>query len=147
MSTTRRPVFDHAVHAANAWLRDVAEEFDTDDRHFAYRVLRAWLHLLRDRLTVEASAHFTAQLPELLRGIYYDGWDPSAVPQRYDVDVYESRFARDANISLHDVSRAAPAVTAVAQRHLSPGQVDKVFGQLPEDMRALLRPRVRQTPR
>ena len=138
MTTTKASVFDHAVHAANAWLRDVADEFDTEDRHFAYRVLRAWLHLLRDRLTVEASAHFTAQLPELLRGIYYDAWDPSAVPQRYGVAEYESRFARDATISQRDVHRAATAVTAVAQRHLSPGQIDKVFGQLPEDLRILL---------
>ncbi|MBA8930538.1 uncharacterized protein (DUF2267 family) [Kutzneria viridogrisea] len=130
------------MQAANEWVRDVASEFDTDDRKFAYRVLRAWLHTLRDRLTVEASAHFAAQLPELLRGIYYEGWDPSSVPQRYDASAYESRFARDANISLQDVHRAAPAVTAVAQRHLSPGQVSKALDRLPDGIRALLRPQV-----
>ncbi|EWM19139.1 DUF2267 domain-containing protein [Kutzneria sp. 744] len=133
-------MFDHAVHTANEWVRDVADEFDTDDRPFAYRVLRAWLHTLRDRLTVEASAHLTAQLPELLRGIYYEGWDPTAVPHRFDAKGYESRFARDANISVQDVHRAAPAVTAVAQRRLSPGQVSKTLDQLPEDVRTLLRP-------
>ena len=47
---------DHAMDAARTWINDVAKEFDTEDREFAYRVLRAWLHTLRDRLTVEASA-------------------------------------------------------------------------------------------
>ncbi|GGI98958.1 hypothetical protein GCM10011581_40240 [Saccharopolyspora subtropica] len=139
MTATKASVFDHALHTANAWLHDVAKEFGTDDRQFVHRVLRAWLHTLRDRLTVEATAHFAAQLPELLRGIYYEGWDPSAVPQRYDAAEYASRFARDANISLQDVHRVAPTVTAVVQSHVSPGHLGKVLDQLPKDMRALLR--------
>ncbi len=140
MPTANTPLFDHAVQTASTWVHDVSHEFDTDDRHFAYRVLRAWLHVLRVRLPVEAAAHFAAQLPELLRGVYYDGWNPSAVPEKYDAQQYLSRFAREANISVTDVHRAAPAITAVALRHLSPGQVDKVLDQLPEDIRALLRP-------
>jgi uncharacterized protein (DUF2267 family) len=58
----------------------VAKEFDTDDREFAYGVLRAWLHTLRDRLTVEAAAHSAAQLPDLIRGVFYAGWDPAPSP-------------------------------------------------------------------
>jgi uncharacterized protein (DUF2267 family) len=140
MPTTKVSVFDHAVHTANTWVNGVAREFDTDDRHFVYRVLRAWLHTLRDRLTVETAAHFAAQLPELLRGIYYEGWNPSAVPEKFDADEYVSRFAREAVISPADVRRAAAAVTAVVQHHLSRGQVDKALDQLPEEIRALLGP-------
>ena len=90
---------DHALHTAHTWVNDVAREFDTEDREFAYRVLRAWLHTLRDRLTVEASAHFAAQLPDLIRGIFYAGWNPSAVPEKYDIEAFTVRFAREANIS------------------------------------------------
>ena len=43
---------------AHTWVCDVAREFDTEDREFAYRVLRAWLHTLRDRHTVEAVVGF-----------------------------------------------------------------------------------------
>jgi len=51
---------DHAMHVAHTWVNALTREFDTDDREFAYAVLRAWLHTLRDRLTVEAVAHFAA---------------------------------------------------------------------------------------
>ena len=78
---TKVSALDHAMETAYTWINDVAREFDTEDREFAYRVLRAWLHTLRDRLTVEASAHFAAQLPDLIRGIFYAGWNPSAVPE------------------------------------------------------------------
>ncbi|TWF82254.1 uncharacterized protein (DUF2267 family) [Pseudonocardia hierapolitana] len=131
---------EHALHTANTWIRDVAEEFDTEDREFAYRVLRAWLHTLRDRLGVEVSAHFAAQLPDLVRGVFYAGWNPSEVPAMYDAEGYRARFARDAGISVHDVGKAAPATTTAVLRHLPPAQIDKVLNQLPEEIRALLRP-------
>jgi uncharacterized protein (DUF2267 family) len=68
LSVTGVDSLDRSIHKTNAWLADVASSFDTDDRRFAYRVVRAWLHTLRDRLGVDASAHLAAQLPELLRG-------------------------------------------------------------------------------
>lgn len=44
------------------------EELDWQDRHAAYLALRATLHALRDRLTVEEVAELGAQLPMLIRG-------------------------------------------------------------------------------
>jgi uncharacterized protein (DUF2267 family) len=139
-ANTKVSALDHAMHIAHTWVNDVAKEFDTDDREFAYGVLRAWLHTLRDRLTVEAAAHFAAQLPDLIRGIFYAGWDPGAVPEKYDAEAYAVRFAREANISLHDVGKAAAATTAAALLHLPPQQMDKALGQLPSEIRVLLQP-------
>ena len=137
---TRVTALDHAMDAAHKWIGDVAKEFDTEDREFAYRVLRAWLHTLRDRLTVEASAHFAAQLPDLIRGIYYQAWNPNAVPAKYDAEAYTVRFARDANIALDDVGKAAAAATAAVLHHLPVTQMDKALGQLPTEIRNILQP-------
>ena len=65
------------------WLAEIAGEFGIEDRRLACRVLRAWLHALRDRLPVTIAANFAAQLPELLRGVFYDGWSPSRVPIKF----------------------------------------------------------------
>lgn len=138
MSATRSADFEHAIHSANIWLKDVSEALGTEDRHLAHRVLRTWLHTLRDRLTVDGAAHFAAQLPELLRGVYYDGWDPSVVPIKYDRPAYVGRFAQEAKVGTDDVPHMAPAVTSVVQRHVSRGQLETALEQLPHDVRDLL---------
>jgi len=140
MPSTGVDSLDRGVEKANAWLADIDAGFGTSDRQLAYRVLRAWLHCLRDRLTVEVAAHFAAQLPELLRGVFFDGWNPSRVPQKYGRAEYITRFAREARVHDSDVVKAARIVTAVARRHMSAGLVAQALGLLPAELRELLEP-------
>ena len=74
--------FDKTVQESNLWLKDVMERLDTRDRHHAYSTLRAVLHALRDRIGPESPAHLGAQLPMLLRGLFYEGWDPTGKPSK-----------------------------------------------------------------
>ncbi len=138
MPTARSDPFSHAVHTANIWLADVAAAFGTRDRRYAHRAVRAWLHGLRDRLTVDASAKFGAQLPELLRGVFYDGWEPSRVPRRYTVDHYIDRFAIEAGVPVSQVPMITATVTIALADHFSPGQLEETFAGLPADLRTLL---------
>ena len=140
MSFTGVENLDRSIDKANKWLADIEAGFSTSDRHLAYRVLRAWLHCLRDRLSVEVAAHFAAQLPELLRGVFFDGWNPSRVPRKYDRAAYVARFAREARVRDSDVVKAARIVSAVARRHMSAGVVAEAFRLLPADLRELLEP-------
>jgi hypothetical protein len=82
MSTTGLPVFDTTVQETNLWLKAIMESLHTDDRHLAYLSLRATLHALRDRLGSENAVHLAAQLPMLLRGLYYEGWRLAASQTR-----------------------------------------------------------------
>ena len=80
MSSTGISSLEQSIDKANTGLAEIADGFATEDRTFAYRVTRAWLHALRDRLHVTIAANFATQLPELLRGVFYDGWSPGQVP-------------------------------------------------------------------
>jgi len=140
MMSTGVENLDRSIEKANAWLADIDAGFGTSDRHLAYRVLRAWLHCLRDRLSVQVAAHFAAQLPELLRGVFFDGWNPARVPQKYDRVTCITRFAREARVRDSDVGKAARIVSAVARQHMSAGVVAEAFGLLPADLRDLLEP-------
>ena len=124
---------------SNAWLKELMEELDWQDRHRAYRALRAVLHALRDRLTVEETADLGAQLPMLIRGLYYEGWTPSGKPvkerKREDFLAHiEAAFRDDPAIFPEAV---AGAVFKVLQRHVSAGEIGDVKQILPVQIRAL----------
>ncbi|SDM35478.1 DUF2267 domain-containing protein [Allokutzneria albata] len=130
--------FAPAHQKAQEWLSTIAHHLGTEDRHYAYRVLRAWLHLVRDRLTVDSAAHFAAQLPEVLCGVFYNGWAPSRGPVRYDVNWFTTAFAHSADISPAEVPAAAGAVSAGLKALCSPGQLNHVFALMPASLRGEL---------
>jgi uncharacterized protein (DUF2267 family) len=140
MSRTGVDSLDRSIDRTNQWLHDVANTFETQDRRLAYRVTRSWLHTLRDRLPVPVAAHLAAQLPELLRGVFYEGWNPSKVPAKYDREEYIARFARNAQIHTTEVEKAGRLVTIAMGKHLSAGIVSEALGVLPADIRELLKP-------
>jgi uncharacterized protein (DUF2267 family) len=132
-------LFSESVGQAQTWLREINEEMGgwmTDD--YALQALRASLHALRDQLTVDQSAHLSAQLPMLVRGIYYEEWVPSQTPARdRHEEVFLERVApyfrgKDRAVDPKDVVRA---VFKVLHRHVSPGESEKLYKTLPKDLR------------
>jgi uncharacterized protein (DUF2267 family) len=66
-----------AVPDIEAWLTDLQQRLDWHDREKVYLALMATLHALRDFLPRDEAVYLGAQLPVLLRGLYYEGWHPS----------------------------------------------------------------------
>jgi uncharacterized protein (DUF2267 family) len=137
MSQQKDP-FAAAEQHARDWLSSVARELGTDDRHYAYRALRAWLHLVRDRLGVRAAARLGAQLPELLRGVYVADWVPGQAPHRYRTDEFVAHFSRTADIAQEEAPAVVAAVTAALRDRFSLGQMDHILAQLPRALRRVL---------
>lgn len=133
-------IIERSVEKAHLWLNDLAEQLGTDDHRLAYRVLRAYLHALRDRLTVDEAAQLAAQLPELIRGIYYEGWNPSSTPIRYrDFADFLDRVAADAALDGETAaSYAVSAAAGVLRRHVSAGEIEDIRAILPEGLRPIL---------
>lgn len=129
-------IIERSVEKAHLWLGDMAAELGTEDRNEAYRALRAYLHALRDRLPVDEAAQLAAQLPELIRGIYYEGWNPSATPVKYrGFDDFLERISADALLDGEtQASFAASAAATVLRRHVSAGEIDDIRAILPEDL-------------
>lgn len=133
-------IIERSVEKAHIWLNDMAAEMGTEDRNEAYRALRAYLHALRDRLPVDEAAQLAAQLPELIRGIYYEGWNPSATPVKYrGFDEFLTRVSAEAGLDGEtEASFAASAAASVLRRHVSAGEIDDIRAILPEDLRPIL---------
>ena len=140
MRTTRVDVIDRSVEKTHIWLNDLAEELGTEDGHHAYSVLRAFLHALRDHLPVNEAAALAAQLPIFVRGVFYEGWDPSRTPEHTrDLDSFLERIAGEAGLAGEtEASFAATAASRVLRRHVSAGEGDSVLHALPHHLRELL---------
>lgn len=132
-TNTGLDVFERTIHKSNQWLSDLTEELHTDDRKYAYRVLRATLHALRDRLIPDEAVDLAAQLPLLVRGFYYEGWKPSATPTDDDLQAFYDRIVEDMRDQpgVPDPERWTRAVFAVLTEHVDPGEVGNVKGLLP----------------
>jgi uncharacterized protein (DUF2267 family) len=138
MSSTGLAVFDETLHETNMWLKDVAQALGSDRRR-AYQALRAVLHCLRDRLTIEEAAQLGEQLPMLIRGIYYEAWRPTGKPEKI-----RSRHEFLARVSAHfpkarsiDSESASRAVFRVLEKHIASGEIRDVVQILPQEVRAL----------
>jgi uncharacterized protein (DUF2267 family) len=140
MKSTEPSIIERSIEKTHIWLNEVAEGLGTDDRHYAYRALRAVLHSLRDRLTVDVAAKLAAQLPVLIRGIYYEDWDPSRTPLPiHDVEAFLDHVVKEGRMAGEtEASVAVTAVARVLREHVTPGEIDDVLAVLPDKLKVLI---------
>ena len=109
---------------------------EAPDRQHAYVALRATLRALRDRLNPDEALHLGAQLPTLIRGIYYEGWRIVDTPFRVrTLDEFIGVITAESGDFGIDHEAGARAVFKVLADRVSPGEVEDVKNNLP---RALL---------
>jgi uncharacterized protein (DUF2267 family) len=139
MSATGLSTFDETVHLSNQWLHELMQAVGWDDKYRTYRLLRATLHALRDRLPAHEAVQLGAQLPMLLRGLYYDGWHMKETPtaersKSAFLGHIESAFKQDPNADTEGLVRQ---VFQLLTRRISSGEIDQIKGVLPHEVRAL----------
>ena len=139
MSTTQVRALDRTVQQTQAWLGHIAREMDWDDNEKSYSALRAVLHALRDRLPPAEAVDLAAQLPMLVRGLYFEGWNPSATLTRHrDKEAFLARVATAApELETGEVERAAIAVFRELSTELDWGEVEEARDAVPEEVREL----------
>jgi uncharacterized protein (DUF2267 family) len=139
MSTTGVTSLDHTVQETNTWLKAVDEQLGLENRHHAYNALRAVLHALRDRLSPEVAAKLGAQLPILVRGIYYEGWHMAGTPTK---DRHLQEFVDHILEELPpqfplDALTVARGIYEILWEKLDPGEFEKLMNHLPVPLRNL----------
>jgi len=97
MPETGYSAFATTLDKTNRVLREIEEAYGWPKvrRNQSYAALCAVLHALRDRLTVEEAAQLAAQLPMLIRGLYYEGWKPASVPVKMNREAFLGRVRQD----------------------------------------------------
>jgi uncharacterized protein (DUF2267 family) len=132
------PTISHAVQQTQEWLKALCDSGGYSGEAEALAVLRAVLHQLRDRVSPQEAVDLGAQLPLIVRGIYYEGWRPAQTPERLrSVD----EFVRGVATKLHphpvDAKGATQDVFALLAQAIDSGEIADVIGQLPDGVKGL----------
>lgn len=138
MNHTGISSFSKAAEQAQMWVNEIADDLDWSERR-AYLLLRSVLHTLRDCLSPEEMADLSAQLPLLVRGVYFEGWkglEPAPGDRRKDafMERVNGYFADDLP---NDTDRAVSAVFRLLDRHLSAGEIAQVRHSMKKSLREL----------
>lgn len=139
MSAQGLEVIDHTVQLTHQWINDLKGRLGWQSSRDSLRLLRVTLLQVRDHLGHDELAQLSAQMPLLVRGMFYEGWSPSNTPtQARSLEA----FLEPIEAKLADVQgwRGAPDVTAVFETlnaKISAGEVEDVRAGLPQAIREL----------
>ena len=128
MATTGISTIDHAPQVFAEWLNELCDDLEWPEKQRAYLLLRETLHAIRDFLSVDEATDLAAQFPVIVRGVFYEGWNPAKTPvkPRNKSDFLSRVQSRFAKQPLEDPERAVAAVFDLLRRHVSQGEFDHV---------------------
>ena len=129
---------DRSVQLTMEWLKEIQEEFKWPDKDRVYDVTKAVLHATRDRLTVEEAHQLAAQIPMVMKGMFFDDYDPTGKPLKIRkkeefLEYVRKHFGKRPL----DAENAVRVVARVLGRKVSKGQWEDVVGSLPGEIREL----------
>ena len=129
---------DAAARATEDWIDDFVQRLGWGDRDRVYLALVAGLHALRDCLHQDEAIYLGAQLPALLRGLYYEGWHPASRPTAKS----RSAFLERINDGLHrdpgvDAERVARAMFALLAARFPAAEVEDAKASMPHELHNL----------
>ncbi len=145
--------FEKFAAKGNEWINKIAQLGEMPGEQ-AGRILKATLHALRNRLTIEESFHLLAQLPMALKGVYVDGWKLPQVFERIRhlhefLDEIRSIDGATAAYDLGNDEKAKQRVGIIFQilhEHISDGEMENILGQFSDEIRHFIQMQKREQP-
>lgn len=139
MSAQGLEVIDHTVQLTHEWINELRERLDWFSSQDALRLLRVTLQQIRDHISHEEVAQLSAQMPLLIRGMFFEGWRPSQTPVK---DRDGAVFLSTIEERVGDVQewRGSDDITCVLEMlnaRISDGEIADVKANLPKRIRDL----------
>jgi uncharacterized protein (DUF2267 family) len=129
------------------FVRTLASDLNhPEDENKVGRVLRAVLHTLRDRLTVQQSFHVLAQLPMFLKLDFIEGWKYHEKPIKYSsIEEFteavkeEQSLLGERNFDWEEsTEEIVNTVFNSLKKYLDEGTFQKIYIEFPASLHPLL---------
>ncbi|MFP4473659.1 MAG: DUF2267 domain-containing protein [Candidatus Omnitrophota bacterium] len=137
MTMTSLHVFDETIQKSEAWLKGLEQDLHTEDPQHAYSALRSVLHALRDRLSPEEAVDLAAQLPLLIKGVFFDGWNPAKQPVKLSDPAEFTEYMQNSLNDNVDAQMAVKSVFKLLNENITCGEIRHVKSNLPDSIQAL----------
>lgn len=138
MKLTGLEVFDSTIQRTNVWLKDLMQELNWSDRRKTYLALRCVLHALRDHMSAQNAAFLGEQLPMLIRGFYFENWDPAEkpIPWRSRDDFFSalSAYLAQQGERTSNAELVTQAVFRLLEHKATDGEIADVHDILPQGL-------------
>ncbi len=120
-------LFARTCNKAQIWINEMQKELKRLEGDAIYHLLKAVLQSLRDQMSIHEAAHFSAQLPLILRGSFFEGWNPYVTQQgaQSKDDFVASVKERLGPIGI-TTSELEPSILValnVIKKHISAGEI------------------------
>jgi uncharacterized protein (DUF2267 family) len=129
---------DGALAETEQWIDDFMLRLGWHDRGKVYAALIGTLHALRDSLPRDEVVYLGAQMPPLLRGLYYEGWHPVARVGAKTRNAFLERIHEavhhDPGVDTEQVALAALALLAA---RLPASELEDAKASTPKPLRSL----------
>ncbi|MEV1290210.1 DUF2267 domain-containing protein [Micromonospora sp. NPDC049679] len=141
MTSAQVNALDSSVEKTNKVLKDIEQAYGwpKERRNQSYLAMRAVLHCLRDRLPVGEAVHLAAQLPLVIRGVYYDGWEPESVPKKMGRSEFLARVRSDFRFEIDGgIERLVQTVLTALRPYITDGEWDDVKSTMPKELMSMM---------
>lgn len=128
------------------WLVVVNKEMNLENRpDIALQALRGVLYALRNRMVPEEVFNLSAQLPVMVRGFYFEGYNLNDKPEKYNAEGFLN-IIKDSFSGNEDINpeSAFKAVLNLLYGHVSKGEMDDIYGGMPKDIKQLWKDNLKQ---
>lgn len=132
-------VIDQSVHLTHEWINELAGRLDWSSKRSALRLLRVILHRIRDHLLVDEVAQLSAQLPVMIRGVFFESWVPNDTPikERHGEDFIAYIRHQMGDTAEYRGQDDIKCVFDLLNARISRGEVEDIRANLPQDLRDL----------
>jgi uncharacterized protein (DUF2267 family) len=119
------------------WVKIFMQDYSFSNENKAFVVLRATLKALRDRLPLNEVVHLGSQLPVVLRGFYYEGWNPSLEVNKIKNEIEFINLVRF-HLNGHDdidLDEAVPVAIKLIFDMIDQGEAEEVKANFPAELK------------
>ena len=136
-------VFARTTHKSQLWINEMQKELKWLNGDSLYHLLRAVLQSLRDQMSVHEAAHFSAQLPLILRGAFYEGWNPHTeqlrgVTKDDFIAAVKGRLGQ-AGMPKFELEDGVLTALNVIKNHISAGEMEDLVSQVEPSLKTFIK--------